>query len=100
MVSTPHGVAVRATTVRPDAAHTSYLVGVLWMDPTLVTGVLHPGTVDPGGHWPIPPLIDTTEQRTAVTAFSAGFRLQGDSHGGWYENGHEPRPLVPVRPAW
>jgi hypothetical protein len=95
VVSTPHGVAVRATTVRPDTAHTSYLVGVLWMDPTLVAGVLHPGTVDPGGHWPIPPLIDTTEQRTAVTAFSAGFRLQGDSHGGWYENGREPRPLVP-----
>ena len=95
VVSTPRGVAVRVTTVRPDAAHTSFLVGVLWMDPTLVSGVLHPGTSDPGGHWSTPPLVDAAEQRTVVTAFSAGFRLQGDSHGGWYEDGREPRPLVP-----
>ncbi|MCD2195294.1 hypothetical protein LQ327_18150 [Actinomycetospora endophytica] len=95
VVSTPRGVAVRATTVRPDAEHTSFLVGVLWMDPTLVGGVLHPGTVDPGGHWSIPPKIDATEQRSVVTAFSAGFRLQGDSHGGWYQDGRQLRPLVP-----
>jgi hypothetical protein len=81
--------------VRPDAAHTSFLVGVLWMDPTLVRGVLHPGTEDPGGDFPVPPSIDSTEQRTVVTAFSAGFRLQGDSHGGWYLDGKEARPLVP-----
>jgi hypothetical protein len=49
------------------------------MDPTLVVGVLHPGTVDPSGHWPTPPLLDTTEQRTAVSAFSAGFRLAQDA---------------------
>ena len=30
-----------------------------------------------------------------VAAFSAGFRLQGDSHGGWYAEGREARPLVP-----
>jgi hypothetical protein len=95
VVSTAHGVAVRATTVRPDAAHTSFLVGALWMDPTLVRGVLHPGTEDPGGHWSSPPLIDAAEQRSLVTAFSAGFRLQGDSHGGWYEDGRAARPLVP-----
>lgn len=95
VVSTPHGDAVRLTTVRPDAAHTSYLVGVLWMDPTLVRGVLHPGTEDPGGDWSVPPSVDSTEQRTVVTAFSAGFRLQGDSHGGWYLDGREARPLVP-----
>lgn len=95
VVSTAHGDAVRLTTVRPDAAHTSFLVGVLWMDPTLVRGVLHPGTEDPGGSWPVPPSVDTTEQRTVVSAFSAGFRLQGDSHGGWYLDGREARPLVP-----
>lgn len=95
VVSTPRGVAVRATTVRPDADHTSFLVGVLWMDPTLVSGVLHPGTTDPGGHLSTPPQVDANEQRTVVTAFSAGFRLQGDSHGGWWENGREMRPLVP-----
>ncbi|HEY2194867.1 MAG TPA: hypothetical protein VGH76_21580 [Actinomycetospora sp.] len=95
VVSTPHGDAVRLTTVRPDAAHTSFLVGVLWMDPVLVRGVLHPGTEDPGGDWPVPTSVDSTEQRTVVTAFSAGFRMQGDSHGGWYLDGREARPLLP-----
>jgi hypothetical protein len=95
VVSTPHGDAVRMTSVRPDAAHTSFVVGVLWLDPTLVRGLLHPGTEDPGGHWSTPTSIDATEQHTVVTAFSAGFRLQGDSHGGWYADNREARPLVP-----
>jgi hypothetical protein len=54
VVSTPHGDAVRMTSVRPDAAHTSFVVGGLWLDPTLVRGVLHPGTEDPGGRWATP----------------------------------------------
>ena len=40
-------------------------------------------------------MIDPVEQRSVVAAFSAGFRLQGDSHGGWYADGHPARPLVP-----
>ena len=105
MVSTPHGDAVRVAAVRPDAAHTSFVAGVMWMDPGLVRAVLHPGTEDPGvegtggegagGRRSTPPSIDPTEQRTAVAAFSAGFRLQGDSHGGWYSEGRTARPLVP-----
>ena len=88
-------------TVRPDAAHTSFLAGVLWMDPTLVRGVLHPGTEDPGGSWSVPSSVDATEQRTvADRAFSAGFRLQGDSHGGWYRDGREPARSCPAAPAW
>jgi hypothetical protein len=95
VVATQHGDAVRVASVRPDAQHTSFLVGVLWMDPALVRGVLHPGTEDPGGRWSTPYSVDAAEQRTVVTAFSAGFRLQGDSHGGWYSEGREARPLVP-----
>lgn len=100
VVSTPHGDAVRVASVRPDAAHTSFVVGVMWMDPSLVRAVLHPGTEDPGadgpgGRWATPSSIDPTEQRTVVSAFSAGFRLQGDSHGGWYSEGRTARPLVP-----
>jgi hypothetical protein len=94
VVSTPQGVAVRMASVRPDAAHTSFVAGVLWLDPTLVRGVLHPGTEDPGGRWSTPTSVDDTEQRTVVAAFSAGFRLQGDSHGGWYAQGRQARPLV------
>jgi hypothetical protein len=95
VVSTPHGDAVRVAAVRPDAAHTSLVVGVMWLDPTLVRGVLHPGTEDPGGRWATPTSVDAAEQRTVVAAFSAGFRLQGDSHGGWYAEGRATRPLVP-----
>ncbi|GAA4848698.1 phosphodiester glycosidase family protein [Actinomycetospora corticicola] len=95
VVSTPHGDAVRVASVRPDAQHTSFTVGVLWMDPTIVRGTLHPGSEDPGGTWSVPSSIDPQEQRTVVAAFSAGFRLQGDSHGGWYLDGREARPLVP-----
>jgi hypothetical protein len=95
VVSTPHGDAVRVASVRPDAAHTSYVAGVMWLDPSLVRGVLHPGTEDPGGVWRTPTSVDGVEQRTVVAAFSAGFRLQGDSHGGWYAEGRAARPLVP-----
>lgn len=95
VVATPGGAAVRVASVRPDAAHTSFVVGVLWMDPMLVRGVLHPGTEDPGGRWRTPTSIDDREQRRVVAAFSAGFRLQGDSHGGWYAEGRAARPLVP-----
>ena len=95
VVSTPAGDAVRVASVRPDAQHTAFVAGVLWTDPGLVRGVLHPGTEDPGGTWRTATSIDATEQRTVVSAFSAGFRLQGDSHGGWYTEGREARPLVP-----
>ena len=94
VVATAHGDALRVASVRPDAQHTSFVVGVIWMDPALVRGVLHPGTEDPGGRWSTPTSVDAAEQRTVVTAFSAGFRLQGDSHGGWYAEGREARPLV------
>jgi len=95
VVSTPRGAAVRVAAVRPDAQHTSFVTGVMWMDPGEVRAVLHPGTEDPGGRWTTPTSIDTAEQRTVVSAFSAGFRLQGDSHGGWYAEGRAARPLVP-----
>ncbi|GLZ48610.1 hypothetical protein Acsp06_47950 [Actinomycetospora sp. NBRC 106375] len=95
VVTTPHGDAVRVASVRPDAAHTSLVAGVLWMDPGLVRGVLHPGSEDPGGAWRTPDVIASAEQRSVVAAFSAGFRLQGDSHGGWFAEGRAARPLVP-----
>ncbi|HEY2226040.1 hypothetical protein [Actinomycetospora sp.] len=94
VVSTPAGDAVRVAYVRPDATHTSVIVGVMWLDPTLVTGRLHPGTQDPGGSWSTPTSVTPTLQRTVAAVFSAGFRL-ADSDGGWYADGREARPLVP-----
>ena len=76
VVTTAQGQpAVRVTTVRPDATHTSYLAGVLWIDPTFVRGQLRPGTNDPGGTWQATTSLSTLDQKTVAAAFNAGFRL-------------------------
>jgi hypothetical protein len=87
--------AVRVALVRPDNLHTSYLAGVMWMDPTLVRGQLRPGYNDPGGTWQAATSLTQAEQSTVVTAFNAGFRLPNDaSHGGYYSEGRTVVPLV------
>lgn len=94
-VVTSHGQpAVQVTYLRPDATHTSYLVGAMWLDPKLVTGQLHPGTQDPGGTWQAPSYLTPELQRTAAAAFNAGFRLNGASHGGYYA---EERTALPLK---
>ncbi len=84
--------AVLATELRPDVAHSSYLTGVAWMDPTLVRLVLHPGTVEPGGRWRTPSLIAPAAQNDVLAAFNSGFTL-ADSCGGYYAEGRTVRPL-------
>ena len=94
-VVTVHGQpAVQVAHVRPDHEHTSFLVGVMWIDPTLVRGQLHPGFQDPGGTWQAGTSLTPAEQRTVVAAFNGGFRLNGASHGGYYSEGRTARPLV------
>ncbi len=95
VVTTAQGQpAVRVTSVRPDATHTSYLAGVLWIDPTFVRGQLRPGTNDPGGTWQAATSLSTLEQKTVAAAFNAGFRLPRDaSHGGYYSEGRTAVPL-------
>jgi hypothetical protein len=87
--------AVRVAQIRPDAQHTSYLAGVMWMDPTLVRGQLRPGTQDPGGTWQAATSLTPTDQRTVAAAFNGGFRLpNNDSHGGYFSEGRTAMPLV------
>ncbi len=94
-VTTVHGwPAVRVAHLRPDREHTSFLVGVMWLDPTLVRGQLHPGFLDPGGSWPAATALTPAEGRTVVAAFNGGFRLNGASHGGYFSDGRTARPLV------
>ena len=94
-VVTVHGhAAVRVASLRPDPEHTSYVVSVMWLDPTFVRGVLQPGYRDPGGTWRAPDRLTPILQRTVVAAFNSGFRLNGDSHGGYYSEGRTIRPLV------
>jgi hypothetical protein len=86
--------AVRVAHVRPDPDHTSFLVGVMWIDPTLIRGELHPGFQDPGGTGLAGTSLTPAEQRTVVAVFNGGFRLNGASHGGYYSHGRIARALV------
>jgi hypothetical protein len=86
--------AVYTTELRPDAVHTSYVVGVAWMDPTLLHATLYSGSQIPGGgpftHTaPIPPTAATS----LVSAFNAGF-LMSAANGGYYTDGKTLYPLV------
>jgi hypothetical protein len=94
-VVTVHGhPAVRVASLRPDAQHTSYVASVMWLDPTFVRGQLQPGTHDPGGSWTAQTSVTPDLQHTVVAAFNSGFRLNGDSHGGYYSEGRTVAPLV------
>ncbi len=79
--------------VRPNAVNTSYVVGVAWMDPTVLRAQLYSGSYIPGGgpykySAPITPAASTT----LVAAFNAGFRMQ-DANGGYYTDGRIIKPL-------
>ncbi|WP_156934613.1 hypothetical protein [Pseudonocardia spinosispora] len=94
-VAAVHGhPAVEVATMRPDAEHTAFTAGLMWIDPTYVRGQLHPGSLDPGGQWRTPDLITPSLARQAVAVFNAGFRLNGASRGGYYSEG---RTAVPLR---
>jgi hypothetical protein len=86
--------AVRVAALRPDPLHTSYVAGVMWIDPTFVRGQLRPGTTDPGGAWAAAPSLTAAEYGTVAATFNAGFRLtQNSSHGGYYSEGKMPVAL-------
>lgn len=86
--------AVRVASLRPDGVHTSYVASAMWMDPTFVRGQLQPGYHDPGGTWRTSTYLTPAVWRTVVAAFNGGFRLNGDSHGGYYSEGRTVLPLV------
>ncbi len=88
--------AVYVTTLRPDPVHTSYVVGVAWMDTKLLKATLYSGSQIPGGG----PFTHTAPVGPAaatglVAAFNAGF-LMSASDGGYYTDG---RAVVPLRPG-
>ncbi len=80
--------------VRPDAIHTSYVVGVVWMDPTLLQAQLYSGSTIPGGgpfRYSAP--ISPSASKNLVAAFNAGFRMS-DANGGYYTQG---KTIIPLR---
>jgi hypothetical protein len=85
--------AVRAAYLRPDSRHTSYLTGVAWMDPRLLSFALHPGYQEPGGTWPVPDWVAPADRRGLAATWNGGFRL-ADAHGGFYLDGRTAGTLV------
>jgi hypothetical protein len=86
--------AVQVAALRPDGQHTSFVVGVLRMDPTLVRGELRPGTTDPGGTWHTASGLIPNEMRSVAAVFNGGFRLTDPSHPGYYSQGRTVDRLV------
>ncbi len=78
--------AVQAAYVRPDASHTSYLTGVVWMSHKLLKFNLHPGFSQPGGTWTVPDWIPPSQRRGLVATWNGAFKL-ADAHGGFYLDG-------------
>jgi hypothetical protein len=94
VVSTVHGrPAVEVASMRPDPTHTSFLAGLMWINPTLVRGQLQPGSKDPGGHWHAKNRVTSALAPSLVAVFNAGFRLNGASEGGYFSEGRTPVPL-------
>jgi len=93
---TVNGVpAIYVTTLRPDAVHTSYVVGVAWMDTKLLSARLYSGSWIPGGGpFPFTAPVRSAQARTLVAAFNAGF-LMNEANGGYYTNHKMEIPLRP-----
>jgi len=79
--------------VRPDAVHTSYVVGFVWMDTNLLTALLYSGSQIPGGgpFWHNAP-ISAIRSKTLVAAFNAGFMMQ-NADGGYFTDGKTYKKL-------
>jgi hypothetical protein len=81
--------AIYTTYVRPDAAHTSYYTGLMWLDTKLLKANYVVGAEQPGGGanpWgsQIPPDV----QPSAIAAFNSGFKMD-TANGGAYLDGQE-----------
>ncbi len=88
--------AVYTTFIRPDAIHTSYVVGVAWMDTKILSGQLYSGSTIPGGGpFPFTAPISGPASKTIVAAFNAGFRMS-DANGGYFTNN---KMIIPLRPG-
>ena len=86
--------AIYETTLRPDAIHTSEVVGVAWMDTELLRATLYSGSVIPGGGpYSYTAPIAAGDATSLVAAFNAGF-LMSDANGGYYTDSRTEDPLV------
>ncbi len=86
--------AVYETLIRPSAIHTSYVVGIAWMDPMLLKATLYSGSQIPGGGpFTHTAPVSAADSTSLVAAFNAGF-LMSNADGGYYT---DSRTIVPLR---
>lgn len=85
--------AIAVTRVRPDAVHTSIVVGLARMDLSLVRIGLVAGTEDPGGAWPEGGQVPLAQRSGLLAVFNSGFR-QKEAGGGFWLGGRKAAPLV------
>jgi hypothetical protein len=86
--------AVQVAQVRPDNQHTSFVAGIMRMDPTLISGQLRPGMRDPGGSWRAPTSLTAADDQRIAAVFNGGFRLTEPHDGGYYSEGRTVTPLI------
>jgi hypothetical protein len=85
--------AVYEAYLRPDAVHTSVVVGVAWMDTKLLSATLYSGSTIPGGGpWHTTAPVSPQAAGSLVAAFNAGF-LMSNAEGGYYTQGRTVDPL-------
>ena len=85
--------AVYEAFLRPDAIHTSLVVGVAWLDTRLLAARLYSGSIIPGGGpYKYTAPIEPSAARSLVAAFNAGF-LMSNAEGGYYTQGKTILPL-------
>ena len=90
-----HGLpAVYETMLRPSAIHTSYVVGVAWMDTKLLHATLYSGSQIPGGGpYTHTAPVTPSNATSLVAAFNAGFLMSG-ANGGYYT---DAKTIIPLR---
>jgi hypothetical protein len=87
--------ALAAAYVRPDAVHTSYTAGLVWISGSQVRAAFHPGYQQPGGGpWREQPYLRGPDRIGLLAAFNSAFRLQ-DARGGFFADGRLVRALRP-----
>ena len=87
--------AIYATFLRPDNVHTSFVAGIVSMNPHLLRFELRPGAEDPGpgSYGGAQPVLAAGARHGLAATFNGGFKI-ASSGGGFYLNGtHRGGPL-------
>jgi hypothetical protein len=86
--------AIFITKVRQSKTYSSYVAGIVSMDPRLLTFGLRPGVTDPGyANWGVPYDIPAGQRTGLMATFNSGFRMNA-AGGGFYLNGVHVNSLV------